>query len=67
MVDLFNNEIHIGDKVVFPKSNTRKKIMDYGIVESLSESGNGCFCKSLIYKCDSKKILRYSNQIVKLS
>lgn len=65
MVDLFNNEIHIGDKVVFPKSNTRRKIMDYGIVESLSASG--CFCKSLIYKHGSEKILRHSNQIVKLS
>ena len=37
MVDLFNNEIHIGDKVVFPKSNTRRKIMDYGIVETVVE------------------------------
>jgi len=67
MVDLFNNEIHIGDKVVFPKSNTHRKIMDYGIVESLSESGKGCFCKSLIYKRGTEKILRHSNQIVKLS
>ena len=64
MKDLLDNDICIGDKVVFPAAIIDRKELDYGIVEKLSENGKSCCCKS--FKDDYIKIYRKSNQIVKI-
>jgi hypothetical protein len=65
MLDLLDNEISIGDKIVFSKANTNKKDLDYGIVENLSKSGKSCRCKSLTQ--DNNSVIRKGNQIVKVN
>lgn len=64
MKDLLDNDICIGDKVVFPAAIIDRKELDYGIVEKLSKNGKSCCCKS--FKDDYTKIYRKSNQIVKI-
>ena len=64
MKDLLDNDICIGDKVVFPTALIDRKELDYGIVEKLSKNGKSCCCKS--FKDDYTKIYRKSNQIVKI-
>jgi len=64
MLDFLDNEINIGDKVIFAIPFGRRKELDYGIVESFTKNKNSCYCKSFKY---DKTILRYSNQLVKMS
>lgn len=65
MVDLLNNEIHIGDKVAFPIARSDRKELDYGIVKKLTKNKTSCWCKSFNY--ETPEILRKSYQIVKIS
>ena len=68
MVDLLGNEIHIGDKVVYAEKRSQTKDLDYGIVDHFTESGDKCYCNSLIqtnYSWNSPA-LRTEKQIVKI-
>lgn len=66
IVDILNNEINIGDKVVFvPYSCDAKQEIWFGIVTRYASSTAGVYIKPLSNNCD-KEILRYSNQIAKI-
>ena len=65
MLDILDNEICIGDKVVFPVAFYERKELDYGIVEKLSKDGKTCWCKSFRYKFPS--VNRKTYQVVKIS
>ena len=65
MVDLLDNEIYPGDKIVFNTAFCEHKDLDYGIVEKLSKDKKSCWCKS--FKHDNyPSVLRRTNQIVKI-
>ena len=67
MVDLLGNEIHIGDKVIFAKKYQQSRDLDYGIVDRFTETGDKCYCNSLITKSyRSTSALRSEKQIVKI-
>ena len=65
MTDLLDNEICIGDKVVFPVAYYERKELDYGIIERLSKDGKSCWCKSFRYSFPA--VNRRHHQIVKIS
>ena len=68
MLDLLGNEVHIGDKVVYAKKNRQSRDLDYGIIDHFTETGDKCYCNSLItpdYSW-SKQALRTEKQIVKI-
>ena len=64
MKDLLDNDICIGDKVVFPAALIDRKELDYGIVEKLSDNGKSCWCKSFRYNIQG--INRKHHQIIKI-
>lgn len=68
MIDLLGNEIHIGDKVVYAKKHKQSRDLDYGIVDHFTETGDKCYCNSLInskYEYNMQA-LRTEKQIVKI-
>lgn len=68
MKDLLNNDVNIGDKVAFvPKKESGFSYkIHYGIITEIAKTNNGVYCKSL-NEPNMNKILRKSNQIIKLS
>ena len=64
MKDLLDNDICIGDKVVFPAAIIDRKELDYGIFEKLSKNVKSCWCKSFRYNI--KGINRKHHQIIKI-
>jgi hypothetical protein len=69
MIDLLGNEIHIGDKVIYAKKYQQSRDLDYGIVDRFTETGDKCYCNSLILPKNyrgSNSILRTEKQIVKI-
>lgn len=63
--DILDNEINIGDKVVFiPYNCDEKSSLWYGMVVRKANTCPGVYIKPLSNDCD-KEILRYSNQIAK--
>jgi len=65
MLDFLNNEVNIGDKVVFlPVKSWKPYEIQYGIVENITSKETGAWCKSLN---NDKRIIRYQNQIIKLN
>lgn len=68
MIDLLVNEVHVGDKVAYVnkiENRDGQNLLQYGMVVKISNNGNACWCKS-ISEPQSKEILRYNNQIIKL-
>ena len=65
MIDLLDNEICIGDKVIFPVAYYERKELDYGIVEKLSKDGKSCWCKSFRYSFPA--VNRKTYQVVKIN
>lgn len=66
MIDILDNEINIGDKVVFPMGFCERKELDYGLVENITKNDTGCWCKSFKHK-EYPSVLRKSHQIIKLN
>lgn len=63
--DILDNEINIGDKVVFiPYDCDERGSLWYGIVSRMANTCAAVYVKALSNDCD-KEILRYSNQIAK--
>lgn len=65
MKDLFDKDVCIGDKVVFPIGIYDRKELDYGIVEKFTKDKKSCWCKSFIYK-ELPSVLRRTYQILKI-
>lgn len=63
MKDLLDNDICIGDKVVFPIAYFERKELDYGIVEKMTKDGKACWCKSFRYTFPA--VLRRTYQVIK--
>lgn len=66
MKDFLGNELHIGDKVVFPAAYTDTKRLDYGIVKGFSKTDKTAYCKSIVASNWDGSILRQTKQIVKI-
>ncbi len=64
MIDLLNNELNVGDKIVFlPKKKSTKYEIQYGIISGFSKNNNKAYCYSLN---NNGVCIRNSNMIVKL-
>jgi len=73
MKDMFDNDVFIGDKLIFipPKYSGKHEvylsnILHYGMVIKLTKDNKGCYIKSLNSNWD-EPILRYQYQIYKIS